>query len=88
MATVNPMIERAARAAASNTLAKQFGYPAEHDMVQTAVNAQWRDYADNARAAIAALADPDDTLLSHVKPVKEHPEFVARWNGYVAAIVG
>lgn len=88
VATVNPMLERAARAVATRRLAYDFGYPAEHEIVQTAVNARWRDYADEARDVIASLADPDDTVLNHVKPVKEHPEFVARWNGHIAAIVG
>lgn len=85
---MNPVLERAARAAASVSLAKFFGYPSEAEIVQTAVNAQWQEYADGVRAALGAIAGPNDDILAAIKPAKERDEFAKQWTTAMAAILG
>lgn len=86
-ATVSPALERAARALAGRHYAYRFGQPEEHPMVAQNVAAGWQDFLGDADAALAAIADPTDDILSAIKPAKERDEFAHQWKTVFAAIL-
>lgn len=87
MATVNPMLERAARAVAGRRIAYDFGFPEEHEVVAMAVDHRWKDYLEEAYCVLRALHDPDDdTVASVVKVQKDRPAAVDLWKAMVEAI--